>query len=453
MSITENRTSDLEANLQQFAGTDHVVATAQAVANAAIDGKIPQAIVEPGDTEAAAEILKLANAQNLKVAVRGGGTKLGLGNLISDLDIVLSTARFNSILEHVPADLTIGLQAGAKLQEVQDYLEKYEQFLPLESPLASAATVGGAVAANTSGSLRLQYGPIRDWLIGVKFVLADGTQAKGGGRVVKNVAGFDMMKIFTGSLGTLGLITEMNFKLMPLPAAATTLLLTLPDQKTAGHIALKIIRAGLFPAALTVLDSKAAKVLGLDNVLSDQCILAVAVRNTKQAMERQVREIYQLIIDEVGKPVPYADLTERAAQKEWERQQVDFAYRSESSFALKLATLPSNAIAAVEMARFIATRHEIEVAALSYVGHGISYVTGQFSDEAALLSLINELTAKIQQHGGTVTAERVPLAVKQQLPDVWGTTLTEGELKLMRGVKTQLDPKNTLNPGRFVGRI
>lgn len=457
MSITENNISVLEKTLQQFAGTDHVFASSQATANASIDGKASQAVVEPGDAEAASEILKLANEQNLKVAIRGGGTKLTLGNPISDLDIVLSTQRLNAVLEHVPADLTIGLQAGAKLQEVQDYLEKYEQFLPLESPLAREATVGGAVAANTSGSLRLQYGPVRDWLIGVKFVLADGTPAKGGGRVVKNVAGFDMMKIFTGSLGTLGLITEMNFKLMPLPAAATTSLLTMPDEKIASSVALKIIRAGLFPSALTILDSRGAKAVSLDNIPTGQCVLAVTVRNTKQAMERQIREIYQLTIDEVGKPVLYTDLTERPAQKEWQRQQTDFAYRPElqpeSSFALKLATLPTNAVAAIEMARHIAANYEIETESMSYVGYGISYITGQSRDNAAILKIVNEVTAKIQQQGGTVTAERVPLEVKQQLPDVWGTALTEGELKLMRGVKAQLDPKNTLNPGRFVGRI
>jgi glycolate oxidase FAD binding subunit len=416
----------------------------------------------------AAEILKYADEQGLKVAIRGGGTKTGLGNPITGLDIVLSTANLNQITEHIPADLTLGLQAGANLQKVQDELEQHEQFLPLASPLASRATVGGAVAANTSGAWRLQYGPVRDWLIGVKFVLADGTQAKGGGRVVKNVAGFDMMKVMIGSLGTLGLITEMNFKLMPLPKAFGTLLLTLPSPKTASQVALKIIRAGLFPSALTILDTHAAAQLGLDKLADEKVVLAVEVRNTKQAVERQLRDIYQLSVDEVGQPITYTDLTERAVQKSWERQLADFAYSSDVAvatetattdnynFALKLATLPTQAIEAVEIARHIALNQQIEIATISHVGHGISYVKGQLSDNTDLIKLgqvISETTAKIQTLGGTVTAERVPFEIKPYLTDVWGTALSAGELKLMRGFKQKLDPHSTLNPGRFVDKI
>lgn len=457
MSITENEqvVSNLVSNLQELVGTAVVTATQPELEAVAVDGKTPQASVTPTTSEQAAQVLKWANEQGLKVAVRGSGTKIGLGNIISQLDLVLNTTHFNQILEHVPGDLTIGVQAGANLQMIQDELEKYEQFLPVDSPLSSQATVGGAVATNSSGPLRLQYGPTRDWLIGVKFVLADGTQAKAGGRVVKNVAGFDVMKVFAGSLGTLGFITEMNFKLMPLPKAFTTLLLTMPDEKVAAHIALKIIRAGLFPASLTVLDAQAAKIVGLDNIPAGQAVLAVEVRNTKLAVERQVRDIYQLVIDEVGKPVTYTDLTERSTQKEWTRKLTDFAYRpeldAENSFALKLALLPTQTADALKLARNTAAKHQIEIAAISQAGHGLSYITGQISDTEAAFQTVTEITDKIQKLGGTVTAERIPLEIKRRLPDVWGSALTEGELKLMRSVKQTLDPHNTLNPGRFVG--
>lgn len=457
MSITENRRTDDLLSLLGIVGEDNLTGNQSALEAAMVDGQIPTALVSPANTEEAVEVLKWASAHQMRTAIRGGGTQTNLGNPIAGLDLVISTARLNQITEHIPADLTIGAQAGANLQMVQDQLEQHDQFLPIDAPLSGRATVGGAVATNASGPLRLQYGPTRDWLIGVKFVLSDGTPAKGGGRVVKNVAGFDMMKIFIGSLGTLGLITEMNFKLMPLPKAFMTLLLTMPDEQTASRVALKIVRAGLFPASLTVLDNRAAHALNLEKPEPGGAVLAVEVRNTRLAVERQVRDIYQLVIDEVGQPVTYTDLTELTLQKEWRRRLSDFAYRpgleDNSSFALKLATLPTQAVQAVAIARRVATLHEIEIEAMSHVGHGISYITGQLNSPEAAFPTIVEITAQVEKLGGTVTAERVPLEIKQQLPDVWGAALSAGELKLMRGVKQKLDPQNLLNPGRFVARI
>ena len=327
MNITENRTSKSLLSLMGIVGEDNLTSNQSALEAAIVDGQIPAALVSPANTEEAIEVLKWASANRMRTAIRGGGTQTNLGNPIAGLDLVISTTRLNQITEHIPADLTIGVQAGANLQMVQEQLEQHDQFLPIDAPLSGLATVGGAVATNASGPLRLQYGPTRDWLIGVKFVLADGTPAKGGGRVVKNVAGFDMMKVFIGSLGTLGLITEMNFKLMPLPKAFTTLLLSMPDEQIASRVALKIIRAGLFPASLTVLDNRAAHALLLEKTGASQAVLAVEVRNTQLAVERQIRDIYQLVIDEVGHPVTYTDLTELTLQKEWRRRVADFAYR------------------------------------------------------------------------------------------------------------------------------
>lgn len=457
MNITENRTSKSLLSLMGIVGEDNLTSNQSALEAAIVDGQIPAALVSPANTEEAIEVLKWASANRMRTAIRGGGTQTNLGNPIAGLDLVISTTRLNKITEHIPADLTIGVQAGANLQMVQEQLEQHDQFLPIDAPLSGLATVGGAVATNASGPLRLQYGPTRDWLIGVKFVLADGTPAKGGGRVVKNVAGFDMMKVFIGSLGTLGLITEMNFKLMPLPKAFTTLLLSMPDEQIASRVALKIIRAGLFPASLTVLDNRAAHALLLEKTGASQAVLAVEVRNTQLAVERQIRDIYQLVIDEVGHPVTYTDLTELTLQKEWRRRVADFAYRpgleDNHSFALKLATLPTQSVEAVSIARRVAAAHEIEIEAMSHVGHGISYVTGGVNNPEAALQAIVEITAQVEKLGGTVTAERVPLEIKQKLSDVWGAALTEGELRLMRSVKQKLDPQNLLNPGRFVARI
>ncbi len=416
-----------------------------------IDGQLPQVLARPGTTEQAAEILKYAHAHDLKVAVRGGGTRTGLGNPIERLDLVLSTERLNAVTEYSRPDLMVGVQAGVKLTVLEDELEKNGQFLPVESAATrSGATIGGAIATNGSGPLRLFYGPARDWLIGVKFVLADGSLAKGGGRVVKNVAGFDMMKLFIGSLGTLGLIHEMNFKLMPLPGASATLATSFETAKLAGEVALKTIEAGIFPAALTILDRAGATALDLPG---HEATLLIEVRNTGQAVERQVNEISRLC-REAGGPAPQR-MSDRAEQKKLWRAVTDFGYRElpENSLTLKVSTLPDQSTAMLTYAQHLAANHNLELQALAHVGHGLSWLTAQYGDEREALKVITELTAWVEARKGSVAVEKVPLSLKKQLPDVWGTALSAGELKLMRGVKEKLDPGNILNPGRFAGKL
>lgn len=442
---------EIANELVEIAGPDALVENSVELAAVAVDGQQPQAIVRPGTKEAAAAFLKYANERSLKVAIRGGGTRADLGNPIEGLGLVLSTERLNRIFEYSPADLMIGVEGGAKLADIQAELEKHGQFLPIEaSGLARGATIGGAIAANASGPLRLMYGPARDWLIGVKFILADGTMSKGGGRVVKNVAGFDMMKLFIGTLGTLGLIYEMNFKLMPLPPVITTLVAPFESYGTASEVALKIIDTGLFPAALTVLDRNAAIALGLP---SQEATLLVEVRNTAQAVERQVRDIGALC-REVGAATP-EPMTDRPAQKSLWQAITDFGYRTapQQSFALKVSTLPDHSAAMLATAHRLAATHNLQIAAVSHAGHGISWVTGEYGEEANALKFVQELTAWAESGGGSVAAERVPLSLKRGLSDVWGAALSRGELKLMRDLKLKLDPKRTLNPGRFVGKL
>jgi glycolate oxidase FAD binding subunit len=453
LDTNTGREIDFEA-LRQIAGEDGLVLESARLEEVAVDGLTPRAIVRPETEEQAAEFLKYADSNGLKVAIRGGGTKTGLGNPLAALDLVLSTERLNSVLEYSPADLMIGVQAGANLQEIQNQLELNGQFLPIDSPLASRATIGGAVACNTSGPARLMYGPARDWLIGVRFALPEGMIAHGGGRVVKNVAGYDLMKVFTGSLGTLGLILDMNFKLMPLPRAAATLLASFESAKTAGETALKIIDAGLFPSALTVLDSAVAQRLEL-TAPENGVLLLVEVRNTSQAVERQVRDITALCQQQVAKNVERID--ERDLQKQLWRKVSDFAYdptlHPEKSFTLKAGVLPNQTAEILELAKRTAAKNGLEISGIFQAGHGLVYLIGTYEDEEAARQTINTISRHAEVNQGSVAAERIPLSLKPGLGDIWGKALTEGEIKLMRGIKSRLDPRNTLNPARFVAGI
>jgi glycolate oxidase FAD binding subunit len=444
-------TDNLINDLLGIGGEDALTTEPSQLEAASVDGKKPQAIARPATAEEGAAFLKYADSHGLKVSIRGGGVHSGIGNPIERLDLVLSTARLAAINEYSPADLMVGVQAGVKLADLQAELAKNGQFLPIETAgTDQGATIGGVIAANNSGPFRLAYGPARDWLIGVKFVLADGTLAKGGGRVVKNVAGFDMMKLFIGTLGTLGLIYEMNFNLLPLPPVSATLLIGCDDYQAAGRLALKSIETGAFPSALTILDRGAARTLGLPE---RPATLLIEVRNTVQALDRQIRDLTRLC-QEAGIAGPEVESDAPAQRDLWQRV-TNFAYRKQAGqhIVLKLSTLPDQSAVLLGQAQAVSERLGLDVQLLSHAGHGISWLTAEYENEDKAYELINDLTGYAERGGGSVAAERLPLSLKQRLGDVWGAALSEGELKLMRGIKDKLDPNRTLNPGRYVAGI
>src|SRR6266446_450014 len=194
-----------------------------ATAADAVAGLQPKLVVEPGTASGLAEILRLSSGAGLAVIPRGGGTKLEWGNSPERADLILSTARLTEIIEHAWADLTVTVEAGCTIQRLQETLAQHGQRLALDPLWPEKATVGGVLSANDSGALRLRFGALRDLIIGVTIALPDGTLASSGGKVVKNVAGYDLPKLVTGALGTLGVITRAVFRLHPLPRNAVSL--------------------------------------------------------------------------------------------------------------------------------------------------------------------------------------------------------------------------------------
>src|SRR5713226_4347463 len=193
-----------------------------ATTNDAVAGVQPRLLVEPGSEQELAKVLKLANAAGLAVIPRGGGTKLEWGNRPERADVILSMARLHRVIEHAWADLTVSAEGGCTIAKLQETLAKHGQRLALDALWPELATVGGVLSTNDSGALRLRFGSLRDLVIGATLALADGTVASSGGRVVKNVAGYDLPKLVTGAFGTLGVITRAVFRLHPLPRAAKT---------------------------------------------------------------------------------------------------------------------------------------------------------------------------------------------------------------------------------------
>src|SRR2546429_2584247 len=217
-AATKSEASGLHSALRYkfiaLVGNEYVRA---ATAADAVAGAQPKLVIEPGTERELAEILRLSNEAGLAVIPRGGGTKLGWGNSPARADVILSTARMTEIIEHAWADLTVTVEAGCTIQRLQETLGQHGQRLALDPLWPEKATVGGVLSTNDSGALRLRFGALRDLIIGVTIALPDGTLASSGGKVVKNVAGYDLPKLVTGAFGTLGVITRAVFRLHPLP--------------------------------------------------------------------------------------------------------------------------------------------------------------------------------------------------------------------------------------------
>ena len=274
----------LHNELESILGPERVFAREEA-ASYAVDGIVPQAVALPGTVEEVAEVMRLAHHEGAAVIPWGGGTAMGLGNLPRRYDIALSLTRLNAVVEHEPADLTATVLAGRTLADFQAHLSSVGQFLPLDPPSPAEATIGGILAANASGPSRHAHGTARDLVLGLRFVQADGRVIKAGGKVVKNVAGYDMCRLLIGSLGTLGVIVEACFRLTPLPGAQQTLAVAVDSAQEAYRLAGRA--AGLSLRAVELLNAAAARdVEGLPVIPEGGFVLLLAAAGPPAAVER-----------------------------------------------------------------------------------------------------------------------------------------------------------------------
>src|SRR5436190_8726846 len=268
--------SALRHKFMAIVGNENVHA---ATAADAVAGVQPKLVIEPGTARELAEILRLSNEAGLAVIPRGNGTKLGWGNSPARADLILSTVRMTEIIEHAWADLTVTVEAGCTIQRLQETLGQHGQRLALDPLWPEKATVGGVLSTNDSGALRLRFGALRDLIIGVTIALPDGTLASSGGKVVKNVAGYDLPKLVTGSLGTLGVITRAVFRLHPLPRNARTLTIMATDANDMQRIILAILDARL---AVTAVQARPGNEID---------ILLEGTQNGIASQEATIREI------------------------------------------------------------------------------------------------------------------------------------------------------------------
>ena len=417
----------------------------------AIDGVSPALVCRPASVDEVAGALAVANRHGAGVVPRGGGTKLGLGAPPRRADLLLALDQIHAIGEYSPADLTISCQAGVRWRDLQAYVGAHQQFVPIDPPFASDATVGGVLATNSYGPSRIGYGAPRDYLIGVKVANPDGALTKAGGKVVKNVAGYDLNKLYIGSLGTVGVIVEATWKLLPMPATSETLLIGLPDVRAASQIALRTIRAGLQPRCLQVFDAASfRRAVGADPSRPSGSWLAVRFSGRTERVRRQIADSEQVARTE--SPTWLDQLAGPAESAFWDRV-ANWAALVRPDYQAparcKVAVLPTDlpAVWGVMAEADPALRLEVCGQAGTGILHACLETAGPIDRAAQTLAAWRSRAAA---GGGSLVIEEAPLLLKQRI-DAWGDP-GEG-LPIMRRLKDLLDPNGILNPGRFVAGI
>ncbi len=396
-----------------------------------VDGVTPQAAVAPASYDQVAEVMRYAHTNDLAVIPWGGGTHMHIGNVPRRYDIALSLSRLDQVVEHEPADLTVTCQAGITLGALQGHLARAGQSVPLSVRTADV-TMGGILASNAAGPARHAYGSPRDFTIGMRVVTADGRITKAGGRVVKNVAGYDLCKLYIGSLGTLGVIVEATLKVVPLPKAEGGLALKFDSPAAACALDGEAHRRGLSLRAVELLSPAAAAMTGLRD---EAWLLLFDLAGAPAAVKRSRREIEEIA----------AGLSAPAAGDAGELSRAARSAMAWTSLLVRASVLPSqlpsftDALEALDPPPII----------VAWPTLGVTYASWQDADNAEVL--IARSREAVSRLGGTLLVAVCPLELKHRI-DIF-PDLSPPTFDLMRRVKQQFDPSGVLSPGRFLGRL
>ncbi len=388
-------------------------------------------ILEPTTEEEAAELLRECSRTGQKVKLVGGGTKLDLGNRYAETQVTLSTRKLDKLIDYQPEDLTVTVGAGMTLARLQEILGEHGQMLPLDPPDLPGQTLGGVLATNRSGPRRLLYGTARDLLIGCRFVLADGSIGHSGGRVVKNVAGYDLHKLFIGSYGTLGLLTEVTFKIVPIPQVIGAGDSSFSSAEAAFQAARQCVRSNLMPAALEV----------VSDFNSSTYTLHFGAEGVAVAVEGQLAGLSEICVKAGG--MSTRKLAEGAAT--WFKL-ANLEIAGKFNFCAKVSTTLKDLPNAVRLFEAMGAETKNRYVVQARAGTGVVYLYAELpqSQSQPIISLLEKARAEVRKMEGSLVIERAPLEVKSQL-DAWGDF---GDAQpSMLALKQKLDPQGLLNPG------
>lgn len=429
MSSEQGTLNVYHSNLASIVGEENLIydSDSKEIKKAISPENLPGCIVYPQTQLQLAQVIAEAYRNKWRVLPCGNGSKLKWGGLAKTVDIVVNTQRLNKIINHAVGDLTLTVEAGVKFADIQSTLAKHNQFLALNPTQPELATIGGIIATGDTGSLRQRYGSVRDQLLGVTFVRADGQIARAGGKVVKNVAGYDLMKLFTGSYGTLSIITEATFRLYPMQSASRTVVLT-GSFEAVSQAADTIRGSALTPTQADLLSSELVSSMELGKGLG----LIIRFESISESVEEQSNQVLQ-----IGEKLGLANVvfSDKEEQNLWHRlpEQIHLS-ESESAITCKIGVLPNAAVEILNQADL----------GLINISTGLGILKFDSVDR------VLEMRKLCEQKSGFLSILSAPIDIKQKV-DVWG--YSGNALELMRGIKKQFDSENILSPGRFVGGI
>ena len=432
----------LHDELKHIVGEVGILPEAQ-IADYTFDGYVPKAVVLPASVQEVQDVLRFASKKALSVIPAGAGTKLGIGNLPQEVDIVLATICLNSVVEYEPADLTVTVEAGIRLADLQAELAQHRQFLPLDPPSSDRCTIGGIISANASGPLRLRHGTARHQVLGLRVVHANGTTVKSGGKVVKNVAGYDLNKLYIGAFGTLGIVTEATLKLSPIPVREAIFTAGFDNIQDAVKTGLNVVSSQMLPMFVNLLIN-----FGVDGTIdAKKATLVVGFGGDPETVTWQLERCQEMmeqngangvtIIEGEPRRHLHAALQEFAADVKRVVAKLNLKRTDIAEFATQI----------------VAEGSDRGVQVMALLGSGVLYLAVPVTpntDFQVLAERLTQLRKSAMEAGGNLIVEVAPPELKQHI-DVWGPL---GDVAgLMKQIKVRFDPKGLLNPARFVPSI
>lgn len=460
------------SRLSDIVGAAHIITDPADLSAFEIDGHHPSAAASPGSAEEIAELVKMAAAEKLAVIPAGSRTKLGIGMPPERYDLAVDLTRLDRIIAYDPGDLTLGVEAGVLLGKLMPLLAEHKQSLPLFVPYTFRATIGGTLASGVDSPLRQFYGTARDYVLGMEFITGEGVLTKSGGRVVKNVTGYDLHKLMLVALGTLGIITRINFKTFPRPQTSHGFLAFFNDSSGAVALRHRIAQSPLTPLTLEILSPRLASLFqnplpaGLDAAgvdaappgpwfLTSHWILAAAYAGNDSVLERYAKDLTQFAAD--AGAINAIVLGDQDRPSVWGRLREAIPLMLQSSPAAtisRLAVLPGQVEKILVQAQQVADRHAIPVAILAR-GMGAVYCAflPHARDDGTIANLATacrEIFQAASIAGGNAVIPWCPPELKTKV-NVWGEP--RGDFPLMQKLKNVFDPHRILSPGRFVGGL